>query len=100
MWENNNSRMGLRDGFPLTIGYFVISFAVGFFAVSSGVGWFEAFLISVTNLTSAGQIAAIPIIAAGGSLIELALTQMVINSRYVLMSISLSLSVIVWALFS
>lgn len=82
--------MGFRDGFPLTIGYFVISFAVGFFAVSSGVNWFQAFLISVTNLTSAGQIAAIPIIAVGGSLVELGLTQVVINSRYVLMSISLS----------
>ena len=90
MWENNNSRMGFRDGTPIAIGYVVIAFAVGFFAVSAGVGWFQALLISALNLTSAGQIAAIPIIAAGGSLIELALTQLVINSRYVLMSISLS----------
>ena len=90
MWENNNSRMGFRDGTPLAIGYVVIAFAVGFFASSAGLNWFEAFLISALNLTSAGQIAAIPIIAACGSLVELALTQVVINSRYVLMSISLS----------
>jgi 4-azaleucine resistance transporter AzlC len=82
--------MGFRDGTPIAIGYVVISFAVGFFATSSGVGWFQAFLISALNLTSAGQIAAIPIIASGGSLVELGLTQLVINSRYVLMSISLS----------
>ena len=90
MWENNNSRMGFRDGTPIAIGYVVISFAVGFFAVSSGVNWVQAVLISALNLTSAGQIAAIPIIAAYGSLIELGLTQLVINSRYALMSISLS----------
>ena len=82
--------MGFRDGTPIAIGYVVISFAVGFFAVSSGVNWVQAVLISALNLTSAGQIAAIPIIAAYGSLIELGLTQLVINSRYALMSISLS----------
>lgn len=75
---------------PIGIGYAAISFTVGFFAVTSGLGCFEALIISMLNLTSAGQIAAIPIIAAGGSLIELALTQLVINSRYALMSISLS----------
>ena len=42
------------------------------------------------NLTSAGQIAAVPIIAGGGALFELALTQLVINARYALMSVSLS----------
>ena len=82
--------MGLRDGLPIGIGYVVIAFTVGFFAAAHGIGWFEAFLISSLNLTSAGQIAAIPIIAVGGSLLELALTQLVINSRYALMSISLS----------
>ena len=90
MLENNNSRMGFRDGLPIGIGYFAIAFTVGFFAVGAGLNWLEATLISGLNLTSAGQIAAIPIIAAGGSLFELALTQIVINSRYALMSISLS----------
>ena len=90
MSENNNYRMGFRDGMPIGIGYAAISFTVGFFSVTSGLGWFQALLISMFNLTSAGQIAAIPIIAATGSLIELGLTQLVINSRYALMSISLS----------
>lgn len=90
MLENNNLRMGFRDGLPIFVGYVVISFTVGFFSAVSGLYWWEALLISALNLTSAGQIAAIPIIAAGGSLFELALTQLVINSRYALMSISLS----------
>ncbi len=82
--------MGLRDGLPIGIGYFAISFAFGLFSVSLGLSWLESLAISMFNLTSAGQIAAVPIIAAGGSLIELALTQLVINARYALMSISLS----------
>ena len=90
MLENNNSKMGFRDGLPVGIGYFAISFAVGVFAASLGLSWFEALAISMLNFTSAGEIAAIPIIAAGGSLFELALTQVVINSRYALMAISLS----------
>ena len=90
MIENNNVRMGLRDGLPIGIGYFSTSFAVGFFASGLGISWIEAFFISMLNLTSAGEIAAIPIIAAQGSLFEIALTQLVINSRYALMSVSLS----------
>ena len=82
--------MGLRDGLPIGIGYFAISFAFGLFASSLGLSWLESLSISMLNLTSAGQIAAVPIIAAGGSILELALTQLVINARYALMSVSLS----------
>ena len=90
MLENNNPKMGLRDGLPIGVGYFAIAFAVGVFASSCGLSWFEAFMLSVTNFTMAGEIAAIPIIAASGSLLELGLTQLIINSRYAIMSISLS----------
>lgn len=82
--------MGFRDGLPIGIGYLVISFAMGLFASSIGLNWFEAMMISMLNLTSAGQVTAMPIIAVGGSLLEIGLTQLVINSRYALMSISLS----------
>ncbi len=82
--------MGIRDGMPIGIGYFTISFAFGIMATSAGLTVPEAIMISALNLTSAGQLAALPIIATGGSLIELALTQLIINLRYSLMSISLS----------
>jgi predicted branched-subunit amino acid permease len=55
-----------------------------------GLTVIEAVAISILNLTSAGQMAALPIIASAGSLVELILTQLVINARYSLMSISLS----------
>lgn len=90
--ENNNFLMGLRDGIPICLGYLSVSFAFGIFAVGSGLSFWEATLISMFNLTSAGQLAAVPIIAGGGSLVELIVTEFVINSRYALMSVSLSQS--------
>ena len=90
MEENRNVKMGFRDGLPIGLGYLSVSFAFGILGVSEGLSVLECFMISLFNLTSAGQLAAVPIIATGGSFIELALTQLVINLRYSLMSVSLS----------
>ena len=81
---------GLKDGIPIGLGYFAVSFTFGIMAIQAGLSAWQAVLISLTNLTSAGQFAGIGIIAAGGSLWEMALTQLVINLRYCLMSFSLS----------
>lgn len=80
---------GLKKGFPIGLGYLAVSFAMGIFCIQNDLSIFQAVLISLLNVTSAGQFAAIPIIASFGSYIELALTQFVINLRYSLMSISL-----------
>lgn len=90
MDEINSFKKGLRDGLPIAIGYLSVSFAFGIFAIENGLTVFQAVIISLLNLTSAGQLAAVPIIAGGGTLFELALSQLVINSRYSLMSVSLS----------
>lgn len=81
---------GLVHGIPICLGYLAVSFSFGIFAVGAGLSILETVLISMTNLTSAGQLAGVPIIAGGGSMIELAVTQLVINLRYALMSVSLS----------
>ncbi|MCD8019561.1 MAG: AzlC family ABC transporter permease [Clostridiales bacterium] len=81
---------GLRDGIPIACGYFAVSFAFGIPAVESGCTVGEAVLISFTNLTSAGQFAGLTVIAQAGTLLEVAVTQLVINSRYMLMAVSLS----------
>lgn len=83
-------KKGLVDGIPICLGYLSVSFAFGIFSVSNGLTPWEALLISMTCVTSAGQLAAVPIIAAQGSFLELAISQLVINLRYALMSISLS----------
>ena len=85
---NNQFSKGLHDGIPICLGYLSVAFAFGIFAVSNGLTGFETVLISMTNVTSAGQLAGVPIIASGGTLIELAVTQLVINLRYALMSVS------------
>lgn len=81
---------GLIDGIPICLGYLSVAFAFGIFAVESGLTVMEALLISMTCVTSAGQLAAVPIIASAGGVLELAISQLVINMRYALMSISLS----------
>ena len=83
-------KKGIIDGLPICFGYFSVAFAFGLFAVESRLELLEAVLISMTNVTSAGQLAAVPIISAGGTLAELAVSQLVINLRYALMSVSLS----------
>lgn len=81
---------GIIDGIPICLGYISVAFAFGIFSVKNGLSVLEALLISMTNVTSAGQLAGVPIIAAAGGFAELALTQFVINMRYCLMSVSLS----------
>ncbi len=83
-------REGLLSGIPIALGYFPVAFTLGIMAISLGLNWWEATLISLMNLTSAGQFAGLSIMAAGGSLVEMALSQVIINLRYSLMSITLS----------
>lgn len=86
----SNYLRGLKDGLPVGLGYFSVAFAFGVSAVQNGLSVFAAVMISLTNLTSAGQVAGLSVIAAAGTLVEMAATQLVINLRYMLMSISLS----------
>ena len=88
--KENTFLKGLIDGLPICFGYVSVAFAFGIFAVSNGLNAPEAILISMTNVTSAGQLAAVPIIVSGGTLFELAVSQLIINLRYALMSVSLS----------
>jgi len=81
---------GLKDGMPIGLGYLSVSFGFGILAASLGFSPFEAWIISATNLTSAGQVAGVGIIASMGSYLEMAVTQLVINIRYALMGLSLS----------
>jgi predicted branched-subunit amino acid permease len=81
---------GVRRGLPVGVGYFSVSFGFGAMAVSQGLKALDAALISLTNLTSAGQFAGLTLIVAAASLWEIVLTQLVINSRYGLMSLALS----------
>lgn len=84
---------GVKDGISIALGYLSVSFTFGLMAVDSGLTWWQATLISMTNLTSAGQVAGLGIMVGGGGLLEMAVSQIVINLRYALMAISLSQNV-------
>lgn len=81
---------GVRDGIPICLGYFSVSMAFGLTAVLSGLPLWSAVLISLTNLTSAGQVAGVNLLLAHGTMVELAMTTLIINMRYFLMSLSVS----------
>ena len=86
----NRFSEGIRDGVPIGLGYLSVSFTFGLAAVAAGIPIWAAIAISMTNLTSAGQFAGISMIAAAAGYLEVALSQLVINLRYALMSVSLS----------
>ncbi len=81
---------GSRLSIPIALGYFPVSFTFGLMAVRGGIPVWIVILISMTNLTSAGQFAGTNLMIAGAGLAEIAVTTFVINIRYMLMSLSLS----------
>lgn len=83
-------RDGLRGGIPIALGYFSVSFGFGILASAGGLSALTAALISLTNVTSAGQLAGLNIMLAAGPLVELISAEFIINVRYALMSISLT----------
>ena len=85
----NAYRTGVNRGLPVGVGYFSVSFGFGAMAATQGIKALDAALISMTNLTSAGQFAGLTLIVAAAGLWEMILTQIVINSRYALMSLAL-----------
>lgn len=85
----NSFAAGLRDGVPIGLGYLSVSVTFGMAAIAQGLPVWAAVAVSMTNVTSAGQFAGLGLMSSG-SLFEIALTQLVINLRYALMSLSVS----------
>lgn len=81
---------GLRDGTPIGLGYFVVSFTLGIVAQYVGLTPFEGFITSFLNNASAGEYAAFTVISADAPYLEMAVITLVANARYLLMSAVLS----------
>ena len=88
--KQNEFLQGIKDGFPICMGYFSVSMAFGLTAVLSGLPVWSAIMMSLSNLTSAGQFAGANILVENGTFIELVITTLIINIRYFLMSLSIS----------
>ena len=81
---------GIRDGIPIGLGYFAVSFSLGIAARKAGLSPFQGFLASLFNNASAGEYAAFSLIAAGATYVEVAIITLIANARYLLMSCALA----------
>ncbi len=81
---------GLRAGIPIGLGYLSVSFTFGIMAIASGLSWWQAVIISMATLTSAGQLSAIGTMAVPGQYAAMLVSQLTINLRYSFMAMSLS----------
>lgn len=88
--RNKDFLNGLKSGVPIGLGYFAVSFTFGIMAIVSGLNWWQATIISMLTLTSAGQVAGVGVMAFPGMYIDMLVSQLTINMRYAFMSIALS----------
>jgi 4-azaleucine resistance transporter AzlC len=86
----NSFLRGLKSGIPIGLGYLSVSFSFGIMAVSKGFHWWQAVIISMVTVTSAGQLAGIGIMINPGQYMEMLISQLTVNVRYSFMAISLS----------
>ena len=81
---------GFRDGIPIGLGYFAVSFALGIAMKNAGMNALQGFFMSFFNLASAGEYAGTQVILSNGSYFQMATMTLVANARYLLMSCALS----------
>ena len=81
---------GIRDGIPIGLGYFAVSFSLGIAARKTGLSPFQGFLASLFNNASAGEYAAFTLIAANAGYLQVAIITLIANARYLLMSCALA----------
>lgn len=83
-------RKGLVDGIPIALGYFAVAFTLGIVAKRAGLTPLQAMLAAGLTNASAGGYAGFTLISENASYLEMALTQLVVNARYILMAFVLS----------
>ena len=83
-------RKGLKDGIPIALGYFAVAFTLGIVAKNSGLSALETMIAAALTNASAGAYAAFSVIKEDSGFLEMALTQLVVNIRYLLMAAALS----------
>ena len=91
--QQNNRRelcQGFKDGIPIGLGYFAVSFSLGILAKKAGLNPFQSFLASLLCNASAGEYAAFSLIMVQASYLEVAIITLIANARYLLMSCALS----------
>lgn len=83
-------KQGLRDGVPIGLGYFAVAFTLGIVAKNAGLTAIQTFLATALTNASAGGYAGFTAIEENSTYIDIALTMLIVNARYLLMSAALS----------
>lgn len=83
-------KRGMKNGIPICLGYFAVSFSLGLAAGRAGFDVFSASLSSLLLNASAGGYALFSAFAGGVGYLQTALSIAVANMRYFLMSCALS----------
>lgn len=83
-------KRGMKDGIPIGLGYFAVAFTLGIVAKKAGLTAFQALLTAGLTNASAGGYAGFTLIAEKATYLELAITELIVNARYLLMSCALS----------
>ena len=82
--------MGMKNGWPIGVGYFAVAFALGIAAKKAGFTPWQAAGMSALIHASAGEYAGIMMVQMGAGYLETAVMELIANARYLLMSFSLS----------
>lgn len=88
--NSNAFKAGLKDGVPIGLGYFAVSFSLGIIAKKAGLSAIQGFFASLFGLASAGEYVVFVLMAAKASYLETFVVSLITNARYLLMSCALS----------
>jgi len=88
-FNTKNMTRALRYSFPVFLGYITIGIAFGLLVTDAGYPWWLAPVMSVTMFAGAAQFIAVGLFAAGTSLWEAALIQLVVNARHIAYGLSM-----------
>ena len=74
---------------PVLLGYLAIGFAFGLLMADAGYPWWLTPVMSLTMFAGAGQYIAVGLFAAGTTVWEAALVQLVVNARHIAYGLSM-----------
>jgi 4-azaleucine resistance transporter AzlC len=89
MIKNEELFIGIKDAFPIVLGYLPLGFAFGVLANQVGMTVTQAGLMSLLCFTGAGQYIAIGVMQAGGAVFTIITANLLVNLRYFLFSTSM-----------
>jgi predicted branched-subunit amino acid permease len=81
---------GLRDGFPIAMGYFAVAFSLGFMAKKCTLTPIQGFIGSFFTRASAGEYGVYSLVVQDAGYISVIAMSLVTNLRYLLMSTALT----------